>query len=123
MDPMGGIVYAGAACVMYGIREMTGDIDVIIRCKSTFDKMSYGNSSKRYTEDGVNKHSVEFEGGISVHYCNEAINDASLVIIDGVCCHTQIEILRWKLKINREKDKSDISKLILLLGIDLDLDI
>lgn len=105
------VVSAGAACVLYGIRKETEDIDVEIWDAPRFHKLANaGWPVKHYTEDGVAKFSVETKWGVSVHQ-GQHPPVSTIRLVSGVLCLTPEALLQQKRKLNRPKDQADIAGL------------
>lgn len=109
LSPEEFVISAGGACVMFGIRDKTDDMDMEIS-QELFDQFL---NSKKY-----NTHT--FQGGFATPTLVIEYNDnidlhtgqtGSTTIVDGVCCYSLERTLKQKLILNREKDQKDIQML------------
>lgn len=105
------VVSAGAALVMYGLRENTEDIDI------TVDK-TFGEHAQRFAVQipqwavryiPANKHpsgkTVWAIGDMEIH---ADTLPKRAYIVSGVVCYTLEDILQQKLAMDRPKDQADI---------------
>jgi len=99
------IVISGAAMVLYGLKEKTADVDIAV------DKEYYEYLLNNYncTFDKINEY------GVKVYFIDNIINfsttyyDSNFIIIDNIKVQSIEDILILKQKLNREKDKKDIT--------------
>ena len=111
MMPKDFILGAGGACVMYGIRNQTSDMDMAIP-KVMFDK--WVKSGKYKTHYFGTTLVVAYNANIDLHAIDHNYNTT---IVGGVCCVSLEDLLKQKLELNREKDQADIKALRKMLGI------
>lgn len=107
------VVGAGAALVLFGIREDTSDLDVSIH-EELFRELGETRPRHFFGKDEV----VEWGEGIDLHSFSE---HPPTVFVDGVCCLAPAALLRFKErlaemperpKVKREQDIADIVRLI-----------
>lgn len=103
------IVCSGGACLMYGIRKETNDMDMGVS-KEFFDKMLRTDMYTTHTFKGwfpTLQVAIEYSDIIDLHVAE----NKSVMMIDGVCCYSVETTLSQKLAMNREKDQNDIKLL------------
>lgn len=103
------IVGAGAACLMYGLRDETSDIDTSVP-SDIFEKLL---KSKKYELSYFGESEV-----LAYNHCIDLHRRSSFIDIrsvDGVWCYSPQELLNQKLKLNRPKDQNDIKELKILV--------
>ena len=109
LSPEDVVLGAGGACVMFGIRSETADIDVDIPADVFVNLKASGKYNVRSCM-GVMV--LEVAPHMEVH---ERISLGDVVVIDGVTCYDPVEVLRFKQHMNRSKDANDILNLKKLL--------
>lgn len=107
------LVGAGGACVLYGVREQTEDIDADVP-DALFDKLLKTNKYRlSYFQMGsVSVEVLEYNSVIDLHR-RSAATQAS--VVEGVHCYSVEQVLQQKLRLNRPKDQVDITALKALL--------
>lgn len=108
LRPQEAIVGAGGACLVYGLREVTEDIDLGVSDK-LFDALSLQGFEHKPLR--TNDFSIEI-GKVSVHRWE----DVPTQVVRGVGVYTPQALLQQKLWLNRPKDQADIVGLRKLLG-------
>lgn len=103
------VVGAGAACVMYGVREETNDIDTNVPLQLWNRLLNNGDYKTHYFGETL---VLEYNDKIDVHLKE---SDHKTETVDGVTCYSKQELLDQKLRLNRPKDQEDIRKLKILL--------
>lgn len=99
------VLGAGGACLMYGLRETTDDMDTDIS-NEIFDKLL---KSKKYKLSYFGDVEVlEYNQYIDLH---RRVRKFETQLVDGVCCYSPKELLAQKEKLNRPKDQNDIKLL------------
>lgn len=105
-------VVSGGAMVFYGLREITGDIDVLVP-SYVFDKLihSTGLESKHLPPLGDNP-GVEIlvVDGVDFHR-DKNFNTRSFKIHKGFLIQTKQDLLLFKMNMGRAKDLEDIKAL------------
>ncbi len=102
------VIGAGGACVMYGIRESTDDMDMGLQNRLYLTILK----SKKYpTHDFRGTTVVSWNENIDLH----PISPGETTMVDGVCCYSLQRLLDQKLQLNRPKDQPDIKALKVLL--------
>lgn len=100
------VVVSGGAMLMMGLREETGDIDLDVE-PSVFNWfLRKGYKSHRFGKDQILV--IEATENIDLHICEDF---DETTITEGVCHYTAEAVLRFKKKLNREKDQKDIKVL------------
>jgi hypothetical protein len=115
IDPKNVIVSAGGACVLYGIREETSDIDVSIP-RDFFNTLLQSKKYKTYIFKSINFETIEvieYNEYIDLHAEREKLNTT---FVEGVCCLSVQNLLEEKKRLNRPKDQDDIKKLKALIA-------
>lgn len=103
------VLCAGGACVMYGIREDTEDMDMDVS-RIIFEEFK-----------NTNKYKIEYFGSTAILRYNDNIDlhvrvgNYKTRIVEGVCCYSPKDLLIQKLHLNRPKDQNDIFALQELL--------
>lgn len=106
------IIEAGGACVMYGIREFTGDLDMTILDDAY---LGYLTSPIRLPLEIFNGTVViSWDNYIDLH---PMVTPKDTVMIDGICVLSAKSLLDQKLRMNRPKDQDDISVLQEMLSL------
>ena len=104
VDPLVVVAGAGGVCTMLGLRQLTADVDVDVPTEVF----------KRIKEKGYPSHYfgntlvLEVTEHMDVH---EMMEEKRVTVIEGVTCYHPVEVLKFKLKLNREKDQADIKAL------------
>lgn len=98
------IVISGAAMVLYGLKEKTGDIDIAVdddyynfllkEYKCTFERINEYNKKIYFIDDIIN---------FGVTYYSE-----NKTYISSIPVQTKEDLIKLKVNLNREKDKRDI---------------
>ena len=103
-------VVAGAAMVIYGIREQAADID--LGCsKKMADQLEANGYLYRWTADGKRW----FRSGGSIEIFEEWLRD-SIVLIDGFQIVSLKGLVEMKRELGREKDLKDIELIRSFIG-------
>jgi hypothetical protein len=110
LDPSDFILGAGGAMVMHGLRKTTDDMDMTIP-QNLFDELASTGRYKMSKFDDIDV--IQWNTCIDLH---KHTDDVDTCIINGVCCWTLQELLRFKLKLNRDKDQHDIMLLEKVIG-------
>lgn len=112
INPADMLVGAGGACVLYGVREQTQDIDADVP-DALFDKLLKTNKYKlSYFQMGsVSVEVLEYNEVIDLHR-RSAYTQSS--VVEGVHCYSVQQVLQQKLRLNRPKDQEDIVKLSMM---------
>ena len=100
------VAASGGAMLMMGLREETGDIDLDVEPSVFKWFLRKGYKSHRFGKDQILV--IEATENIDLHIC-EDFDDTT--ITEGVCHYTAEAVLRFKKKLNREKDQKDIQVL------------
>lgn len=101
---------AGGSCLMFGLRDRTGDIDMSVP-QQFFDKCKHSGKYK------VNIFHIDTTGeDVEVIPYNDVVDlhipdGKETVMIDGVCTWSPAEVYKFKTMMNREKDQKDIAAL------------
>lgn len=98
------LLSAGGACVMFGIRNETSDLDIDVPEHIFLDILVEGYPQKEFQGTKY----VQYTDDIAVHLSTSIIPS---ILIDGVWVWQTEYILAQKLKMNRNKDQSDIEGL------------
>ena len=98
------VVYSGGSLVLYGLRDLTGDLDLIV------DNDVFEEYKKSHTP---NKNNIIEMGFISITtmdnlFNNNNNNNVIIEVVDGVKTVSLKDILNLKKKWNRQKDIKDI---------------
>ena len=104
VDPLVAVVNAGGVCVLLGLREHTNAVDVDVPSE-VFHRLKKMGYPSHYLGDTL---VLEVTEHMDVH---EMVEEKRVVVIDGVTCYHPEEVLKFKLKLNREKDQRDIMAL------------
>lgn len=104
VDPLLVVLTAGGVCTMLGLREHTADVDVDVPSEVFHRLKQMGYPSRYYGDTLV----LEVTDYMDVH---EMVGEKRVTVIDGVTCYHPEEVLRFKMKLNREKDQRDIKVL------------
>ncbi len=110
------IVSAGAACMVYGLREEIKDIDVDVE-EELFDILNIHHKEKKIEVkevSGIRIARVISIGNIDIHVLT---NDEEFHVIDGIGTYTLNQLLKQKKAMNREKDQADIKAIEHLIKI------
>lgn len=102
------IILSGSALVIYGIKEIAKDIDIAVSEK-LYNKLI--NNYNCIYEKEVNNYKVWYIDNIinfSIHYYDEVEYE----IINGYKVQSLDSIIQLKQKLNRDKDKKDIEKIL-----------
>jgi hypothetical protein len=109
----------GGACVMYGLREYTGDLDISIsfalhhklHMRKHYPTKSFMLGSGRYL-------SLQYSPVISLAVLPATPPTGTITtrIIDGVACDSPERVLYFKQLLGRSKDESDILALAALIA-------
>ena len=111
LDPSEMLVAAGGACLMYGIRKETSDIDVDVS-QEIFLKLL---KTKKYGTHMFGSTLVlEYNEYVDLHIFD--FSNPMYEIVEGVGCYSPEIVLAHKLKLNREKDQDDIKGLQALIA-------
>lgn len=104
LDPQDFVLSADAACVLFGIRELTANIDVDVP-QHVYDYVleTIGENGARVTKGGR----LDWCDMLDVH----TLSTGDTIVIDGIHCYTPERVLEQKLKLNRAKDLDDIAGL------------
>ena len=95
-------ILSGGSLLMYGLREQTNDLDIDITnkgfdlIKNKFCPILMDDSSKRY----------KLTDNIECFLVQNLESDIDFV--DGYPCQSLVSVLKFKQKLNREKDQKDI---------------
>lgn len=113
IQPQDMLVGAGGACVLYGVRMQTEDIDADVP-DALFDKLLKTNKYKlSYFQMGsVSVEVLEYNAVIDLHRWSSATQTS---VVEGVHCYSVEQVLQQKLRLNRPKDQADITALKALL--------
>lgn len=105
------VVSAGGACVMYGVREDTADIDVSIPVE-VFKQVASGMEKylTYFSIDGDTVAVLPLNDQVDLHPTPTGLRAEGFqtTLVEGVCCLTVDALLEQKLLLNREKDQADI---------------
>lgn len=106
-------VDAGAACVLYGVRETTVDIDADIP-DELFDKLIQSKKYQlTYFQVGQTKVGVlKYNNVVDLH---RASGNTWLALVDGVYCYNAEYLLWFNMSLNRPRDQADIAGLNAIL--------
>lgn len=112
LTPSEAVISAGAACVMYDIRDHFEDLDVDMPT-AIFDIFASVGYRARTIEgiDGMT-HVIELRDRIDIHR-TDVMKDH--IEIKGVAVYTLEALLHQKQQLNRPKDQADIRALEILL--------
>lgn len=102
LKPEDFVLGAGGACLMYGLRETTDDMDTDVSNEMFDEMLSSGKYKLKHFGD---VEILEYNGKIDIH---RRLRVFETRIVDGVCCYSPKELLTQKLKLNRPKDQKDI---------------
>ena len=106
------VVYSGGSLVLYGLRDLTGDLDLIV------DNDVFEEYKKSHTP---NKNNIIEMGFISIttmdNLFNNNNNNVIIEVVDGVKTVSLKDILNLKKKWNRQKDIKDIEVIEKALNI------
>ena len=106
------VVYSGGSLVLYGLRDLTGDLDLIV------DNDVFEEYKKSHTP---NKNNIIEMGFISIttmdNLFNNNNNNVIIEVVDGVKTVSLKDILNLKKKWNRQKDIKDIEVIKKALNI------
>lgn len=105
------VLGAGGACVMFGTREMTNDLDLDIPEKD-FNHLANSYSVGHYKDT---RNGVTFFISLNEVSDLHVTETPSAVCIEGVWCWTPEYTLQFKERLNRPKDQEDISRLKLMV--------
>lgn len=111
IKPCDFVVGAGGACMMYGLRTETRDIDVALKQYLYEELLKSKLFETTKLSDG--RFIIHYNEYIDLHPFEEGDTD----IIDGVCCYSLERLLAQKLSLNRPKDQEDIKGLRKLIKI------
>lgn len=100
------VAASGGAMLMMGLREETGDIDLDVEPSEFTWLLLKGYKTHRFGKDQILVN--EATENVDVHTCD---NFDETTITEGVCHYTAEAVLRFKKKLNREKDQKDIKVL------------
>lgn len=101
------IVISGAAMVLYGIKEETGDIDIAVSQNYySYLLNNYDCIFKKVNEYGNKVYIIDNIIDFSTTYYKE-----EKVYVNAIPLQSLKDILKLKLNLNREKDKIDIEKI------------
>ena len=100
------VVASGGAMLMMGLRQETGDIDLDVESSVFTWLLLKGYKTHRFGKDQILV--IEATENIDIHTCD---NFDEITITEGVCHYTAEAVLRFKKKLNREKDQKDIKVL------------
>lgn len=114
INPADVLVGAGGACVLYGVREQTEDIDADVP-DELFDKLLKTNKYRlSYFQMGsVAVEVLEYNSVIDLHRRSAATQTS---VVEGVHCYSVQQVLQQKLRLNRPKDQADITALKAILA-------
>lgn len=104
IDPLVVVAGAGGVCVMLGLREHTADVDVDVPTE-VFQRLKEQGYPSHYFGDTL---ALEVTEHMDVH---EMVGEKRVTVIEGVTCYHPAEVLKFKIKLNREKDQADIRAL------------
>ena len=104
VDPLVVVAGAGGVCTMLGLRQHTADVDVDVPT-DVFQRLKEQGYPFHYFGDTL---VLEVTGHMDVH---EMMEEKKVTVIEGVTCYHPVEVLKFKLKLNREKDQADIKAL------------
>lgn len=110
MDPKDCIVGAGGACLMFGVRQETFDMDMSIP-EEDFKKFLNSGKYPVHIFDEGGPHEVTVVEWSNVIDLHATVGQPPTIMIDGVCCWTPEYTLEFKKKMNRPKDQADIKGL------------
>lgn len=123
LSPEEAILGAGAACMMYGLRETINDIDMEIP-ESLFNHIAAGSPPAWQNLEviyevkettGIRRARVipDYMDGFDLHVRDDS---HQTTMVEGVCVYTLEQLLRQKELMNREKDQADIFAIKKLLS-------
>lgn len=104
VDPLIVVAGAGGVCTMLGLRQLTADVDVDVPT-DVFQRLKEQGYPSHYFGDTL---VLEVTEHMDVH---EMMEEKQVMVIEGVTCYHPVEVLKFKLKLNREKDQADIKAL------------
>ena len=92
---------AGGACLMFGVRDETADMDIGLK-QNVYNKLLKSGQYKSHVFNGTTV--IEYNKYIDLH----PEIPGETVTIEGVCCWSPQRVLDFKLMLNRPKDQKDI---------------
>lgn len=108
LTPDQAIVSAGGACVMYGFREQTLDIDIDVT-ETVFQQfLAQGFTACNYDTPLGRVRVIDLGNAIDIH---EVSTFPPHQLIDDVAVYSPAALLQQKLRLNRDKDQADIEHL------------
>jgi hypothetical protein len=115
LDPQHFVIFGSAPLFAHGLRADIQDLDVLARGSAWAQVVSSGSPAfGTYTGDSVR----QFHGGriqFSERWISDAFDTDILIaeadVVDGVRFAKLSEVLRYKERLNRHKDRADIAAL------------
>lgn len=104
VDPLVVVAGAGGVCTMLGLRQLTADVDVDVPT-DVFQRLKEQGYPTHYFGTTL---VIKVTEHMDVH---EMVGEKRVTVIEGVTCYHPVEVLKFKLKLNREKDQADIKAL------------
>jgi hypothetical protein len=106
LPPRQVVVSAGGACLMYGLREETDDLDVDVP-EAFWDKLVKAGHEPLKFHKPFPGELIQYDEKLALHHWE----GVATRMVDGVCVYAPIALLEQKLKLNRPKDQADIAAL------------
>jgi len=102
------MILSGAALVIFDVKNSTDDIDIAVSSKM-YDYLL--NNFNCQFEKEADNYKVWFIDGV-INFSKHYYNDFEFVYYNGYKIQSLDSVLRLKQKLNREKDKNDIERII-----------
>ena len=106
VNPLVVVVGSGGVCTMLGLRHFTADVDVDVPT-DVFQRLKEQGYPTHYFGTTL---AIKVTEHVDVF---EMVDEKRVIVVEveGVTCYHPAEVLKFKLKLNREKDQADIKAL------------